>query len=322
MQKVILYPIGVQLMEEGDNLWEACNDLQEAMCSLEEELLGTFNEETEICVDIYHSKRVMYEELQEKRSTCFRRLEELRTDVEELTEQFQLFSETWGEREEEAAWWDMDHMVRFGGPVTNELEQLEKEFHKVISDGKETLDKLQRDFEEIKNDAECIIQQHDDLKFIKVYRLLREDEDPDKGLHAKNPTDYRTSIAEHIESGSWKNSRFISASKSFDVCLFYASKAIHDRGSKPENLRIVEIELDLSAGDVIDLSGNYEEASEQRLDAGIEAGSTADNYAKIFEEVNVDRSITPSEIERIYTIGFELPRATRFSDFSARSGPY
>ena len=64
-------------------------------------------------------------------------------------------------------------------------------------------------------------------------------------------------------------SLFISASKSLDVCLFFASKSMNERKIDHKNLRIAEIMLDLSKGKIWDLS-----CERNRLKLGIEKGTT------------------------------------------------
>jgi hypothetical protein len=109
-----------------------------------------------------------------------------------------------------------------------------------------------------------------------VYRLLRSDEEWINGLHRKDNFDANISAEAHIERASYqrRGSRFISASKSLDVCLFYASKALHGRGAaRLKDLRIATINLKLNPS-------VWEVSQEMfRKKMGIE-GSAAINYAK------------------------------------------
>jgi hypothetical protein len=147
---------------------------------------------------------------------------------------------------------------------------------------------------------------------------MQEEENPSEGLHPKDDADFSMSIADHIECGSYRNSRFISTSKNIDVCLFYASKAMYLRGAQAEDLSIAEISLDLDKGYVLDLSGSYVEANEQRIEVGIERRSMADNYAKIFQEVIVDRSIDANKIDSVDEVSSQLPNCCTFREFQDR----
>ncbi len=149
---------------------------------------------------------------------------------------------------------------------------------------------------------------------MKVYRLLRAEEDPAEGLypktiHCKDDNALKMSVARHIEIGSRSNSRYISTSKRLDVCLFYASKSIHERETKSEELRIAEIELDLSQGSILDLTDK-----QKRMEQGVRKGSKAYNYATCFDEVIVDRCINADEIVNVFQIP-GLPRANKYALF-------
>jgi hypothetical protein len=154
---------------------------------------------------------------------------------------------------------------------------------------------------------------------LQVYRLLRSDEEPAKGLyskavHCKDDAAWRMPVSEHIETGSNVTSRFISTSKRLDVCLFFASKAIHERGTESKELRIAETNLDLSRGYVLDLRDER-----NRREWDIPKYSKTDNYAKCFEEVIVDRCISPDEVVRVFQPVSGLPRANKYTMFAGSS---
>ncbi|RDW15013.1 DUF7587 domain-containing protein [Oceanobacillus chungangensis] len=78
-----------------------------------------------------------------------------------------------------------------------------------------------------------------------VYRVIREDEEPGKGIFAKAPEREHITIAGHVNNGSKKNfkgSKYISTTKSFEVALENATKDIMNAG-KAQDLRIVQIDL-------------------------------------------------------------------------------
>lgn len=149
---------------------------------------------------------------------------------------------------------------------------------------------------------------------MKVYRLLRAEEDPEEGLYPKiihclDGIALQTSVVQHIETGSRSKSRFISTSKRLDACLFYASKSTHERDTNSEDLRIAKIELDLSQGNVLDLTDK-----QIRMKQGMKKGSKAYNYAKCFDEVIVDRCISADEIVNVFQIP-GLPSAKTYALF-------
>ena len=82
----------------------------------------------------------------------------------------------------------------------------------------------------------------------KVYRVLRDDEDPTKGLSAKNPSNMEQNITYHVRSGSSKNAatRFISTTSDIRVAEKLAA-------SNP-GARIVEIDLNLVEGKIYDFT--------------------------------------------------------------------
>lgn len=146
---------------------------------------------------------------------------------------------------------------------------------------------------------------------VVVYRLLRPDEEWTNGLRRQDGFDANISAEDHIVRGSYKErkSRFISASKSRDVCLFYASKDIHERGRRLRDLRIARIDLKLDPS-VQDIS-----QSNFHRKIGICPGSTADDYARVFEEALIERSIAASEISKVEQVPAGLPVARTFREF-------
>ena len=93
------------------------------------------------------------------------------------------------------------------------------------------------------------------VRHLHVYRLLRSDEDSSTGIFPRDDYDMTITPAEHIEKGSCPSlrSHYISASKSYKVCLFYANKSICERHIDPSLLRIAKIKLDLFLQDVWDV---------------------------------------------------------------------
>ena len=75
-----------------------------------------------------------------------------------------------------------------------------------------------------------------------LYRILRPDEDPVKGLVAKDPSANKT-VLSHVNCGSKPNykSQFISTTSSLDTALYYKKK---DEGKGLKGLRICKIDLD------------------------------------------------------------------------------
>jgi hypothetical protein len=156
---------------------------------------------------------------------------------------------------------------------------------------------------------------------VVVYRLLRPDEEWSNGLHHQDGFDATISAADHIACGSHRSlyrrrSRFISASKSRNVCLFYASKSIHARGARLGDLRIARINLKLDHS-VRDVS-----QSMFRRKMDIDIRSIADNYARVFEEVLIERSIDASEISSVEQVPDGLPQADTFGYFESELERY
>ena len=76
-----------------------------------------------------------------------------------------------------------------------------------------------------------------------------------------------------------------------------------------DELRIAQIELDLSQGNVLDLTDK-----QKRMEQGMKKGSKCYNYAKCFDEVIVDRCISADEIVNVFQIP-GLPRAKTYASF-------
>ena len=190
------------------------------------------------------------------------------------------------------------------------LDKSEREFQLELLAAEESISSLT-------NEKLCNVHESSDdvpSNSLKVYRLLRSDEDPAKGLYPKDAAS-RMSVAQHIETGSRLDSRFISASKRVDVCLFYANKAVYERGIDREKLRIAEIQLDLSKGDVFDLTDE-----KKLMEQSIEKDSKAYNHATCFEEVIVERCISADEIVDVFHFQAvpDLPRTSSYAMFTEK----
>ena len=173
--------------------------------------------------------------------------------------------------------------------------------------GKQSFDNLQTDVtynEEGRND----------LKTLKVYRLLREDQWDCilSGLQPNN-AESSTSAVDHVLNGSNNDDTpFISVTKRYEVALFFASKAYHERGER--DLRIAVIKLDASKEGLLDVSHEI-----IRRDQGFEKRSTEDNFANCFEEVLLQRNIEPNEIIGVHVVNTKLPWCQTFRDFRPKN---
>lgn len=106
-----------------------------------------------------------------------------------------------------------------------------------VDDVNNTLDQAKETIDDIEID--------EDSNGNTVYRVLREDEDPTKGIFAKAPEREHITIAGHVNNGGKKNfkgSKYISTTKSLEVALKNATSNIMDKGSA-HDLRIVKIDL-------------------------------------------------------------------------------
>jgi hypothetical protein len=129
-------------------------------------------------------------------------------------------------------------------------------------------------------------------------------------LHRQKRFDSDISAEDHIACVQ-RPSRSIFASKSRDVGFFYASKSIDERGSRLGDLCIARINLKLDHS-VWDVSRR---TCRRERDMKAES-TTAINYARVFEEVAFERSITASEISNVEQVSDGLPRgASKFRDF-------
>jgi uncharacterized protein RhaS with RHS repeats len=78
----------------------------------------------------------------------------------------------------------------------------------------------------------------------KVYRVIRQDENPALGVSSLNPSNIKT-VAGHVTSGSRSPSQFISATKELSIAEKWSAKTGN---------RIVEIDLSKVPGGAIDIS--------------------------------------------------------------------
>lgn len=118
--------------------------------------------------------------------------------------------------------------------------------------------------------------------FLKIlYRLLRPDEDPAKGLKAKDPNSDVT-IDSHVSYGSYgPDSRYISCSKTLEGINLFASNSI----KFPK--RIVKLNIDENDPEIkriIDLTNSHELYQHVFTQQGI-------NFARKFDEVLVEGRI-------------------------------
>ncbi|XP_061173722.1 uncharacterized protein LOC133182889 [Saccostrea echinata] len=82
---------------------------------------------------------------------------------------------------------------------------------------------------------------------VVLYRLLRPNEDPSRGLYAKNPSS-DVSVEDHVTDGSrGRGSRFISCCKSYSAIERFVART----WTSP--VRIVQIEIDKDDSDIIEV---------------------------------------------------------------------
>ena len=132
-----------------------------------------------------------------------------------------------------------------------------------------------------------------------VYRLLRENEVPSLGIHAK-VSHTNQSVYGHVKYGSkGKNySHFISTSKSYAALRqFIAHKGKTQVGDV--HIRVVKIDLEQARLinteiEVIDLTNSEERRKHIKL------GDRADGQAKAFEEVLLVGNIPATAVSVIY----------------------
>eukprot|EP00956_Cyclotella_meneghiniana_P038616 scaffold157059_cov56-Cyclotella_meneghiniana.AAC.4 len=165
-------------------------------------------------------------------------------------------------------------------------------------------------FDNLETDVTYNEEGRNDLKILKVYRLLRKDQWDYilSGLQPNNPE----SCGSRLLNGSNNDDTpFISVTKRYEVALFFASKAYHERGER--DLRIAVIKLDASKEGLLDVSDAI-----IRRDHGFETKSTEDNFANCFEEVLLQRNIEPDEIIGVRVVNTKLPWCQTFRDFRFR----
>ncbi|QGH32837.1 hypothetical protein GI584_01665 [Gracilibacillus salitolerans] len=133
-----------------------------------------------------------------------------------------------------------------------------------------------------------------------VYRVLREDEDPDKGIFAKAPEREHITIAGHVNNGgkrTFKGSKYISTTKSFDVALENATKDIMDDG-KSQDLRIVQIDLNKVTEKYYDLTDPAIQ-DKYLVNSKGEPWEKVRRYANKSQELLVEKSIPANAITLI-----------------------
>lgn len=113
-----------------------------------------------------------------------------------------------------------------------------------------------------------------------VYRVIRSDENPALGLVAKNPN-ATYSVAAHVRNGSRLNTQFISTTRELAVAQKWAAKTGN---------RIVEINLDLVPGRVIDL------ATDAGRQAHLANNKIAQNFARASAEVLIEGGVPAAAV--------------------------
>lgn len=166
-----------------------------------------------------------------------------------------------------------------------------------FSSGNDSSDEVKQLVNKV-NQAEDIL---DDLELqsdeYTVYRVLREDEDPDKGIFAKAPEREHISIAGHVNNGgkrTFKGSKYISTTKSFDVALVNATKDIMD-GGRSQDLRIVQIDLKKVTEKYYDLTDPAIQ-DKYLVNSKGEPWEKVRRYANKSQEVLVEKSIPANAI--------------------------
>ena len=116
----------------------------------------------------------------------------------------------------------------------------------------------------------------------KAYRVLRDDEDHEKGLTAKDPTANYT-VEGHVLHGSKLKTQYISLSKTLE-----AAKNNRQLYGSADQI-IVEVDLSKIKGDVIDLTGSCSPLK----------GNTAKNRASKSQEILATGNIPASAITKV-----------------------
>ncbi|MEK3889457.1 DUF7587 domain-containing protein [Bacillus sp. FSL K6-3431] len=130
-----------------------------------------------------------------------------------------------------------------------------------------------------------------------VYRVLREDENPDKGIFAKAPEREHITIAGHVNNGSkktFKGSKYISTTKSFEVALENATKDIMNAG-KAQDLRIIQIDLDKVPDTYYDLT-DPDVQDKYLVNSKGEPWEKVRRYANKSQELLIENVIPPEAI--------------------------
>ena len=122
-----------------------------------------------------------------------------------------------------------------------------------------------------------------------LYRLLRDNEDPSMGLHAKDPHS-SISVADHVAYGSHGlASRYISCSKSLDaIATFAAMSTTHPRRFVEISIKETDYHINL-----IDLTNMHTLAFYIPPD-----NVRGRHFAHRFQEVLVERHIPADKIVR------------------------
>lgn len=139
-----------------------------------------------------------------------------------------------------------------------------------------------------------------DLDDHKVYRVLREDENPDKGIFAKAPDREHITIAGHVNNGSkktFKGSKYISTTKSFEVALENATKDIMNAG-KAQDLRIIQIDLNKVPNTYYDLT-DPDIQDKYLVNSKGEPWEKVRRYANKSQELLIEYSIPPEAIKQL-----------------------
>lgn len=159
-----------------------------------------------------------------------------------------------------------------------------------INNLNDTLDQAEEFIEDIKN---IPLEPKENI----VYRVIREDEDPDKGIFAKAPEREEITIAGHVNNGSrpgFKGSKYISTTKSFQVAFENATKNIND-GNSSQDLRIIQIDLNKVTNKYYDLT-DPETQDKYLVSKAGKPWQRVRNYANKSQELLIEYSIPKEAI--------------------------
>ncbi|WP_026906737.1 DUF7587 domain-containing protein [Paucisalibacillus globulus] len=160
----------------------------------------------------------------------------------------------------------------------------------IISNLDDTFDQAEEYLEEIKD---IQLETKDNI----VYRVIREDEEPEKGIFAKAPEREEITIAGHVNNGSrpdFKGSKYISTTKSFQVAFENATRNIMD-GNSSQDLRIVQIDLNKVTNTYYDLT-DPEVQDKYLVSKAGKPWQRVRNYANKSQELLVEYSIPKEAI--------------------------